>query len=47
MENKDEFLGEYKYEIREGFGIYKFSPNEDVEDIYIGNYKNNRKTGNI
>jgi hypothetical protein len=24
LENKDEFLGEYKYEIREGFGIYKF-----------------------
>ena len=45
MENKDEYLGEYKCEIREGFGIYKFSPNEDEEDIYIGDYKNNRKTG--
>ena len=46
MENDDEYLGEYKNEIREGFGIYKFRPNEEEKDIYIGDYKNNKKTGN-
>jgi len=46
MENDDEYLGEYKNEIRDGFGIYKFRPNEDEQDIYIGEYKNNKKTGN-
>ena len=45
MENKDEYLGEYKKEIRDGFGIYKFNPNEDEEEIYIGDYKDNKKTG--
>jgi hypothetical protein len=45
MENKDEYLGEYKNEIRDGFGIYKFNPNEDEEEIYIGDYKDNKKTG--
>jgi hypothetical protein len=45
MENKDEYLGEYKNEIRDGFGIYKFNPNEDKEEIYIGDYKDNKKTG--
>ena len=45
MENKDEYLGEYKNEIRDGFGIYKFSPNEDEQEIYIGDYKDNKKTG--
>ena len=45
MENKDEFLGEYKNEIREGFGIYKFLSNEEEQDIYIGEYKNNKKNG--
>ena len=45
MENKDEYLGEYKNEIRDGFGIYKFNPNEDEEEIFIGNYKDNKKTG--
>ena len=45
LENKDEYLGEYKNEIRDGFGIYKFNPNEDEEEIYIGDYKDNKKTG--
>ena len=45
MENEDEYLGEYKNEIRDGFGIYKFRSNEEEQDIYIGNYKNNKKTG--
>ena len=45
MENKNEYLGEYKNEIRDGFGIYKFNPNEDEEEIYIGDYKDNKKTG--
>lgn len=45
MENDDEFLGEYKCEIRDGFGIYKFHSNEDEQDIYIGEYKNNKKSG--
>ena len=45
MENDDEFLGEYKSEIRDGFGIYKFHSNEDEQDIYIGEYKNNKKAG--
>jgi hypothetical protein len=45
MGNKDEYLGEYKNEIRDGFGIYKFNPNEDEEEIYIGDYKDNKKTG--
>ena len=45
MENDDEFLGEYKNEMREGFGIYKFLNNEDEPEIYIGDYKNNEKTG--
>ena len=45
MENKDEYLGEYKNEIRDGFGIYKFNPNEDEKEIYIGDYKDNKKTG--
>ena len=46
MENDDEYLGEYKNEIRDGFGIYKFRHNEEEQDIYIGEYKNNKKTGN-
>ena len=45
MENGDEFLGEYKNEIREGFGIYKFNPSSDISEIYIGEYKNNKKEG--
>ena len=45
MENDDQFLGEYKSEIRDGFGIYKFHSNEDEQDIYIGEYKNNKKAG--
>ena len=48
MDNNDEFLGEYKNEIREGFGIYKFGPNgkeEEIKEIYIGDYKNNKKEG--
>ena len=46
MENDDEYLGEYKNEIRDGFGIYKFRPNDEEQDIYIGEYKNNKKSGN-
>lgn len=46
MENEDEFLGEYKNELRDGFGIYKFNPSDEEKDIYIGEYKNNTKTGN-
>lgn len=46
MENEDEFLGEFKNEIRDGFGIYKFRPNDEEQDIYIGDYLNNKKTGN-
>ena len=40
-------LREYKEDIREGFGIYKFNFGEkdDVQEIYIGNYKNNKKEG--
>ena len=48
MDNKDQFLGEYKNEIRDGFGIYKFYSNEEEKeekDYYIGEYKNNSKTG--
>ena len=47
MDNKDEFLGEYKNEIRDGFGIYKYhhDENEDSQEYYIGEYKNNSKTG--
>ena len=47
MDNKDEYFGEYKEDIREGFGIYKFNFREkdDVQEIYIGNYKNNKKEG--
>ena len=47
MDNKDEYFGEYKEDIREGFGIYKFNFGEkdDVQEIYIGNYKNNKKEG--
>ena len=47
MDNKDEYLGEYKNDIRDGFGIYKFNFNEkdDVQEIYIGNYQNNKKEG--
>lgn len=45
MENEDKYLGEYKNEIRDGFGIYKFRSNEEEQDIYIGDYKDNKKTG--
>ena len=47
MDNKDEYLGEYKHDIRDGYGIYKFnfSEKDDVQEIYIGNYKNNKKEG--
>ena len=47
MDNKDEYLGEYKNDIRDGYGIYKFNFTEkdDVQEIYIGNYKNNKKEG--
>ena len=57
MDNEDEFLGEYKNQIREGFGMYKFKSNEEKEEkeekkekeekeeIYIGEYINNKKEG--
>ena len=45
MDNEDEFLGEYKNQIREGLGIYKFKPSEEKEEIYIGEYINNKKEG--
>ena len=46
-EHSDEYLGEYKNELRDGFGIYKFNSdnNENIKEIYIGNYKNNKKEG--
>ena len=46
-EHSDEYLGEYKNELRDGFGIYKFNSDndEDIKEIYIGNYKNNKKEG--
>ena len=48
MDNGDEFLGEYKNEIRDGFGIYKYNSEkeeENIQEIYIGNYSNNKKQG--
>lgn len=45
MENGDKYLGEYKDEIRDGFGIYKFHQNDEDQDIYIGEYKNDKKSG--
>lgn len=45
FENKDEYLGEYQIEAKEGFGVYKYKENENQSDIYIGDYKNNSKTG--
>ena len=47
MDNGDEFLGEYKKEIMDGFGIYKYTYNEkeETQEIYIGDYKNNKKEG--
>ncbi len=52
MGNKDVFLGEYKNEIRDGFGIYKYHvkdqeqpEHEQEQEYYIGDYKNNSKTG--
>ena len=45
LDNQDEFLGEYKNQIREGFGIYKFKSNEERQEIYIGEYINNKKEG--
>ena len=46
-EHSDEYIGEYKNELRDGFGIYKFysDNDEDIKEIYIGNYKNNKKDG--
>ena len=46
-EHSDEYLGEYKNELRDGFGIYKFNSDNDenIKEIYIGNYKNNKKEG--
>ena len=36
MDNKDEYLGEYKNDIRDGYGIKKFNFTEkdDVQEIY-------------
>ena len=45
MDNNDEYIGEFKEEMRNGFGIYKFKQNEDEEEIYIGEYINNKKEG--
>jgi len=45
MENEDKYLGQYKNENKEGFGIYKFCQNNEEQEIYIGDYKNNRKSG--
>lgn len=46
-EHSDEYLGEYKNELRDGFGLYKFNSDNDenIKEIYIGNYKNNKKEG--
>lgn len=45
MENNDEYLGEYKTETQDGFGIYKTNQREGEIEIYIGNYINNIKAG--
>ena len=45
IDNKDEFIGEFKNEMRNGFGIYKFNSNEEEHEIYIGEYINNKKEG--
>ena len=45
MDNNDEYIGEFKEEMRNGFGIYKFKQNEDEEEIYVGEYINNKKEG--
>lgn len=44
-DNKDEYLGEYKEELKDGFGIYKFKESDRESEIYIGDYKENIKTG--
>lgn len=52
FENRDEYLGEYKTEKKNGFGIYKWkelkdSMNENYSpaEIFIGEYKDNKKDG--
>ena len=45
LDNKDEFIGEFKDEMRNGFGIYKFKSNEEEQELYIGEYIKNKKEG--
>ena len=44
-ENNDEYLGEYKTETKDGFGICKTNQRKGEIEIYIGNYINNIKAG--
>ena len=46
-ENGDEYFGEWNKDKKEGYGIYYYKENdgEEIKQIYIGDYKNNIKSG--
>jgi len=43
--NGDEYFGEILKEKKEGFGIYKFKKGENAQNIYIGNFSNDKIMG--
>ena len=43
--NGDEYFGEILKEKKEGFGIYKFKKGENTQNIYIGNFLNDKIMG--
>ena len=41
----DEYLGQFLNENKNGFGVYKYKPDKNGQDIYIGNFSNNIMSG--
>lgn len=41
----DEYLGQFLNENKNGFGVYKYKPDKNGQDIYIGNFSNNIISG--
>ena len=45
FDNGDEYFGQWNKDKKEGYGIYYFSDPECIKQIYVGEFKNNMKSG--
>ncbi len=44
-ENQDQYIGQWKNDVKEGYGIYFYYNETNLEELYIGNWKNGKKNG--